>query len=187
MPYHITVDMHKENTLSVFEYIPRQDSYTTGMIKDYQLFLSNNPNSWGQPVATGTWESNHEAKIISFKETNARYFKLVALSEVKGRKVITAANLRFWNNDFKASTGVENVLVQPKNNLDIWAVGKNIKINKLSGKANVYIVDLAGRLMLNKVVHQQDNTIQTSLKNGIYIVTVLLKSGELISKKVIVR
>ncbi len=187
MPYHITVDMHKENTLSVFEYIPRQDKYTTGMIKDYQLFLSNDPNNWGKPVATGTWESNHEAKIISFKETNARYFKLVALSEIKGKKMTTVADLRFWNNDFKTSTGIKNITFQSENNLEVYSSNKDIIINRLTQKANVYIVNISGRLMLKRSVYAKNNTIKTQLQSGVYLVNILQDNGGLISKKVIIR
>ncbi len=181
-PHYIAVDMGSEQTVSQFEYLPRQDGNLNGTVSKYELYLSNDGKTWNEPVSRGEWGSNFE-RVAKFQKTKARYFKFVALSEINGNPWASAAELRFLRE--KSDTGIENITLNSKNKLNISVVGKKIKIGKLSQQANVYIVDMMGKVMMKSVVSESKNTFTTNLKSGVYVVTVLLKNGEKNSQKVI--
>ncbi len=49
---------------------------------------------WGQAVATGTWPNDAKLKTVRFaKPQEARFVKLVALSEVRGQPFASAAEV----------------------------------------------------------------------------------------------
>ncbi len=98
-PHEIQVDM--ADTFKVFEftYLPRQDGGLNGTIKDYELYLSDslggdNKPVWGDAVSKGAWEKSAAPKTVVFPSpVRARYFRLVALSEVNDNPWTSAAEL----------------------------------------------------------------------------------------------
>ena len=92
-PHEIVVDMHYEYTIENFFYQGRNDG-SNGRINRYELYFSNDPTDWGKAAASGRFSdnSNLQAVTISSKPT-ARFFKLVALSEVEGRAWASAAEV----------------------------------------------------------------------------------------------
>jgi beta-galactosidase len=75
-----------------FVYTPRTDS-ENGRIKAYQLFFSQDGKEWGEPIE-GTFNNSSAAQTVGLKApVEARYFKLVALSEAHGRPWASAAEL----------------------------------------------------------------------------------------------
>ena len=92
-PHEIVVDMAQEYIVTSFIYQGRGDM-VNGRIKDYELYFSNNPNSWSTPTAKGQFQNNgSEQKVKLATSVKARYFKLVALSEVIGNPWASAAEL----------------------------------------------------------------------------------------------
>ncbi|NLY25705.1 MAG: DUF4981 domain-containing protein [Bacteroidales bacterium] len=92
-PHTIVVDMNDTYLVEEFIYTPRSDG-ENGNIKDFDLYLSNDPNEWGSPAVSGQFGRGSSTKRIKPESrTQARYFKLVAKSEVNGRAWASAAEL----------------------------------------------------------------------------------------------
>lgn len=92
-PYEIVVDMIETQVIGAFTYQARNDN-ENGRIRGYELYVSNDGIEWGSPVASGELENTsavQEVKIPSKPE--ARYFKLLALSEVNNKNYASAAEL----------------------------------------------------------------------------------------------
>ncbi len=92
-PHSIAVDMHDTYLVEEFIYTPRSDG-ENGNISDFDLYLSIDPNDWGNPVVSGRFERGPSTKRIKIENgMKARYFKLVAKSEVDRRVWTSAAEL----------------------------------------------------------------------------------------------
>lgn len=92
-PHEIVVDMIYQYKIEEFYYLGRQDG-SNGRIKDYEIYFSNDLNNWVDAPTTGQWinTSSLQTAIIANKPT-ARYFKLVAKSEVNNQIFASAAEL----------------------------------------------------------------------------------------------
>lgn len=92
-PHEIQVDLGATYELTAVTYLPRSDN-DHGRIAEYQLYLSNDPSDWGAPVRAGRFpESAEQQRIALDKPIAARYARLVAVSEVRGRAWTTIAEL----------------------------------------------------------------------------------------------
>jgi beta-galactosidase len=92
-PHEIVVDMGDSYVVEEFIYTPRSDG-ENGNIRDYDLYFSNDPDVWGNPAVSGRFGRGASTKRIQIEErTQARYFKLVAKSEVNGKAWTSAAEL----------------------------------------------------------------------------------------------
>lgn len=190
-PHHITVDMKREHTLSIFEYLPRQDqekaNENNGTVAQYELYLSNDPANWGEPVARGTWEDNYNTKYAIFKETKARYFKFVALSEVKGRKFASAAELRFRN--MNPNYLPSGLFSQPKetSRIQIWYSNKSIQMEPIKENGNIKIVNLQGQTIYSKDIALGTNSVPVNLSSGVYIVWLSFDNGHSVTQKIVIQ
>jgi len=91
-PHEIVVDMIYEYQVEQFTYLARQDG-TNGRIKDYELYFSADLTNWTMPVK-GQFQNTSSAQTVNITaKPTARFFKLVALSEVEGRAWASAAEL----------------------------------------------------------------------------------------------
>ena len=93
-PHEIVVDMMETYKVKEFIYQGRQDG-DNGRIKGYEIYFSNDPAKFGdKPDATGNFSntSNPQAVIIA-TQPEARYFKLVAKSEVNRKAFASVAEL----------------------------------------------------------------------------------------------
>ncbi len=91
LPHSITIDMHALRTITGLAYLPRQDGATTGNIGKYSVSLSRNGNSWGSPVATGTWADDQTQKFGVFAPRKAEFVRLTAVTNAGGTGPSTAA------------------------------------------------------------------------------------------------
>jgi hypothetical protein len=67
---------------------------TNGRIARYEIYISTDGENWGRPVAEGTWPNDAAPKTVRFDEPhNARFVKLVALSEVNDQPFASAAEV----------------------------------------------------------------------------------------------
>jgi hypothetical protein len=92
-PHELILDLKRPVRLRGMTYLPRQDM-TNGRIARYEVYLSLDGKEWGQAVATGTWPNDAARKTVPFaKPQEARFLKLVALSEVRGQPFAAVAEV----------------------------------------------------------------------------------------------
>lgn len=90
-PHEIVIDMASLLEVDKFVYQPRNSD--NGRIKDYELCFSKDGANW-EGKTTGAFENSSATQIVTLQSPIiARYFKLVALSEVHGRAWASAAEL----------------------------------------------------------------------------------------------
>jgi F5/8 type C domain len=92
-PHEIIIELSQPCKLSGFTYLPRQDESENGSIKDYEFYLSNDGDDFGQPVKKGTFENTKEKKTATFDAKQCRFIKLKALSEVNDQAWTSAAEI----------------------------------------------------------------------------------------------
>lgn len=90
-PHEIVVDMASILEVDKFIYVPRNSG--NGRIKGYEVYFSQDGKNWTDKTS-GEFQNSASAQIVPLsKSVIARYFKLVALSEVSGREWASAAEL----------------------------------------------------------------------------------------------
>ncbi|MDR0547133.1 MAG: discoidin domain-containing protein, partial [Dysgonamonadaceae bacterium] len=103
-PHEIVVDMLFEYTVEEFIYQGRLDG-SNGRIKNYEIYFSNDFRNWGTAAASGQFaNSSNIQKVVIHSKPRARYFKLVAKSEVEGRNWATAAEIGIEASEKRIST-----------------------------------------------------------------------------------
>ena len=92
-PHEIVVDMAKRYRLSEFIYQARNDG-SNGRIRKYEIYVGDSPVCWGAPAAVGEFDNSPEPQTVLLADnTEGRYFKLVAISEVNNKAWASAAEL----------------------------------------------------------------------------------------------
>lgn len=95
-PHTLIIDMHETLTLHGFSYLPRQDNQWNGTIRDYEFYVSTDNSNWTK-VASGSWAQTKGSKEVDFSSPQqARYLKLVAISEVTGSVYASCAELSVY-------------------------------------------------------------------------------------------
>ena len=90
-PHWVDFDAASEKNMKGFIYTPRMDSYN-GYIKDYEIYVSQDGQEWGEPVFKGSFERTGEAHKVMFdKPVKARYIRFRALSEQRGNDYASGA------------------------------------------------------------------------------------------------
>jgi len=92
-PHEIIIELTPPSAIKGFTYLPRQDESDHGTIKDYEFYLSNDGQDFGQPVAKGAFENNKDLKSVTFAPQSCRFVKLKALSEANGEAWTSAAEI----------------------------------------------------------------------------------------------
>ena len=92
-PHELQLDLGASYALTGLRYLPRQDGVDHGTVGDYALYISQEPTTWGTPVATGSFAANKEPKPLSFAPTSGRYVRFVALREINDRPYASIAEL----------------------------------------------------------------------------------------------
>ncbi|MFC1636657.1 discoidin domain-containing protein [Planctomycetota bacterium] len=91
-PHEIQIEL-PESAISGFTYLPRQDM-TNGWIDKYEVFVSLDGQSWGDPAATGRFAKNRDQKKVLFSEVRKGwFFRFVALSGFDGQAFASAAEI----------------------------------------------------------------------------------------------
>lgn len=92
-PHYLVLDLKQSVRVFGITYLPRQDM-TNGRIARYEVYVSGDGENWGKPAAEGTWPNDAAVKTVRFAEPqNARFVKLVALSEVREQPFASAAEV----------------------------------------------------------------------------------------------
>ena len=90
-PHWVDFDCGTVKTLKGFSFLPRQDS-PNGNIKDYEVQVSLDGKTWGQPVAAGAFANDRNLKRVLFsKPVRARYLRFTAKSSQDGQDFATCA------------------------------------------------------------------------------------------------
>ncbi len=128
-PHTLIVDMTKSYKVAAFTYLGRQDGSDNGMIKEYDIYLSADGKTWGNPVVSGSFAKNKALQTATLSTPTAgRYFKIVAKSEVNGNA---------WTSIAEIGIKVESVPT------DVESVNAPASSNAYTPTPNFY--DLAGR------------------------------------------
>jgi galactose oxidase len=91
LPHSLTIDMHAQHNVASLAYLPRQDAYANGRIGQYSVSVSLDGQSWGTPVASGTWADDSRRKSIDFRSVFVRFVRLTAFTEAGNRGPFTSA------------------------------------------------------------------------------------------------
>ncbi|MCD8283352.1 MAG: discoidin domain-containing protein [Opitutae bacterium] len=92
-PHWVDFDVGEVKRISGVFYLPRQKG-GNGDVKDYEIYVSNDAQNWGEPVAKGQFEQSKEEQRVMFAQpVDARYIRFRALSSQNGQ--IYAAGAEF--------------------------------------------------------------------------------------------
>ena len=93
-PHFITVDVGSKEKIGGITMLGRTDGNVNGDIKKYRVFVSQDGENWGKPVAEGEFQqpTSSEQKV-EFNTIEGRYVKFEALSEAKGQPFAAVAEL----------------------------------------------------------------------------------------------
>ena len=142
-PHTLVVDMVNTYTVTAFTYIGRNDGNQNGMVKNYEVYVSDDLQKWGAPVAKGEFKNTTSMQVAKLPTPKqGRYLKFIALSEINGNKWTSAAEIGIQA--ASASTAVESVIDQ-------------------APSIDTGIYDLQGRKRAG------DISLVSSLPKGIYI------------------
>jgi hypothetical protein len=64
-PHSLIIDMTSKHPVIGFTYLPRQDG-ANGRIKDWEFYVSNDGQTWGQAVKTGTFPDGTGLQTVTF-------------------------------------------------------------------------------------------------------------------------
>ncbi len=93
-PHWVDFDIGETKTIRGVSYLPRQTGGKNGDIKDFEIYVSNDPQNWGEPVVKGQFENTKQEQQIIFAEpVEGRYVRFRALSSQNGH--IFAAGAEF--------------------------------------------------------------------------------------------
>ena len=93
LPHQITIDMQTSRYVNGLTYQPRQDGGQNGNIGEHMIYLSNDGQNFGDPVAIGTYKNDAFTKTTAFASTYARYLRLTTQTEVNGNPWSSAAEI----------------------------------------------------------------------------------------------
>lgn len=96
-PHEIRIDMGAEREIGTVGILPRAGNQSNGTIDGYELYLSNDPQKWGEPASKGNFgKAGGERKVKLAGKTKARYLRLVALSEINGQPWTSVAEIAVY-------------------------------------------------------------------------------------------
>ncbi len=82
-PHDIRINLGDERHIKGITY--RGAAVEGTYVKDYEVYVSQDGNNWGSPVARGTFEKNSNVQnVLFFSPARARYIRLVAISSHDG-------------------------------------------------------------------------------------------------------
>ena len=90
-PHWVDFDANETKLMKGFTFLPRQEG-TNGWIKDYEIYVSQDGKTWGDPICKGTFARDAKLKKVLFdKPVRARYIRFRALSEQNGQDYASGA------------------------------------------------------------------------------------------------
>ncbi|KAI9694194.1 MAG: hypothetical protein M1822_003465 [Bathelium mastoideum] len=94
--HHITIDLRAVHIINALRVAPLVNWQSGGAVVGHQVFLSEDGNKWGDPVAYGTWFEDDTAKWAIFEPRKAKFVRLLATSASKEKQFVSIAELDIW-------------------------------------------------------------------------------------------
>lgn len=157
-PHEIIVDMAQTYRVSKFIYQARKDG-ANGRIRAYEVYFSNNPKQWGEPAIRGEFANTSAPQRVNLPiPTDARYFKLIALSSIDRRNWASAAELSIEAiNGVKKETKTFKPLLQENAKYRIKHAASGLYLQYLPDQSKKY----EGDFCINKNNAQDESFIFT--------------------------
>ena len=93
-PHTIVIDMNKIYQVTAFTYTARTDGNSNGMVKTYEVYLSLDGKTWGNPVVKGEFKNTTAMQVAPLTTPTAgRYLKFIAKSEINGKAWTSASEI----------------------------------------------------------------------------------------------
>ena len=158
-------------------------------MKDYELYVSNDSDDWGEPVSQGSFTNSFAPTTVSFNEPKeGRYFKLVCLSEVNGNIWASAAEFSIQG-CYASSLSEENVQFADVKAFPVPTDGMFTMYLPSMGAGKYSIHSSNGVLLQQGLI---DNSIGKEhsfdlnpYPSGVYVVRVVTNSGKIFRSKII--
>jgi len=83
LPHYVIIDLKSEQTFSRIEYIPAPDR-VRNRISTFNIYASDSPFNWGDPVMSGSWPNNSEPVNVDLGQTVAARYVIVGATGVYG-------------------------------------------------------------------------------------------------------
>ena len=91
-PHELVLDFGELFTVTGLRYLARQDNGWNGAVADAEIELSEDGKKWSA-ASVHTFKKQKTVQEVKIPETNARYLRFRALSEINGRPYATAAEI----------------------------------------------------------------------------------------------
>ena len=92
-PHSLSFDLGEKTRLEGFKYLPRQNN-SSGWISEYEFYISDDGQTWGDPIAKGVLKVDYSEKRILFEKTHeARYVRFVATKGIEKQPYASLAEL----------------------------------------------------------------------------------------------
>lgn len=89
------IDHAQPLIIAAVRYVAQGDDNDNGLVKDYEIYLSNDGLSWDGPAAKWRIDRDAAEDLIQLPQpVMARYLKFVVLSDQHGRKFTTVVELQ---------------------------------------------------------------------------------------------
>jgi len=179
-PHEIHIDMGETYRIYKFTYLTRQTG-VNGRISDYELYISEDPENWGEPVSTGQWVNTSAPQSIEFPEgIIGRYFRVLALSEINGGPWASAAEFTMVGcTDLTYNLPDEKVPGQ----IHAFPVPSNGKVNISLPAGNnfrYHLTDMAGHTVKTGIINKNDGDHimdLSSCNSGMYLLVLVDSKG----------
>lgn len=96
LPSEMVIDLGHPVEISGFSYLPQQGRDLSGIVINYELYLSADGRNWGSPVIAGEFSNIRNSPVLqqlSFTTTTGRYIKFKTLTTLNDQSRIGIAEL----------------------------------------------------------------------------------------------
>lgn len=107
-PYIVNINLKGLYAVNGFQYLARQD-LGNGMINEFELYVSRNPEKMGEPVYKGAFKAIKDLQTIKFPAVWGEYVQLKILSGFNGNQFASAAEFDVLR-DLKAAPLADEVV-----------------------------------------------------------------------------
>ena len=90
-PHWVDFDAGESKNIKGIRYLPRQDGNRTGNVKDYEIYVSDNTENWGEPVAKGSFKGSNLQEVMFKSPVKGRYIRFMTLNAQDGRDYASGA------------------------------------------------------------------------------------------------
>ncbi len=94
LPHEMKIDLGRPYDIGALTYLPRQDGNENGMIKNFELYVSEDTLRWGAPVIDGEFKNSRRMQVVNFfKPRSGRFIRLVVKSNYSGNQFASIAEI----------------------------------------------------------------------------------------------